>query len=65
MLYLGLAAILLFTLLLSLTVLRMLDNRPSPNAEMLAELLAALERPAPPDRERSRAAPRPSKARHA
>lgn len=39
---LGLAAALLFILLLGLTVLRVLENRPSPNAEMLCELMSAL-----------------------
>ena len=44
MFYPGLAAALAFTPLLGLTLLRVLTNRPSPNAEMLCGLMASLEK---------------------
>jgi len=42
MFFLGIAVALLFILLLGLTVLRALDSRPNPNAELLCELMAPL-----------------------
>ncbi len=41
MFFLGLAVALLFLLLLGLTVLRSLDDRPAPNAALLSKLIAA------------------------
>ena len=40
---LGLAAALLFTLLLGLTVLRVLDGRLPPNARLLCDMMAPLD----------------------
>ena len=40
---LGLVVALLFILLLGLTILRALENRPGPNSEMLADMMASLQ----------------------
>lgn len=45
MFFLGLVVALLVILLLGLTVLRARRNRPSPNAEMLTDLIQRLQRP--------------------
>ena len=58
---LGLAAALLFILLLGLTVLRVLDNRPSPNAEVLCELATFFEKNIPDHKAQTL----PSNAKHA
>ncbi|BDQ34207.1 hypothetical protein [Pseudodesulfovibrio portus] len=39
----GLAAASLFILLLGLTILRALDDRPSPNARLLCDMLSTLD----------------------
>ena len=62
---LGLVVALLFILLLGLTALRALENRPGPNAEMLADMMVPLQ-----EDDNGHAPPRktpvaPAKAKHA
>ena len=63
MFYLGFVVIAFFVLFLGLTVLRLPGERPAPNAELLAELMDGLDRPA--SRGSAGSAPLASKPEHA